>query len=83
MASWLSLLTFERFLCVMSHDEQRAYLSGVPVSHEQLETWRKRLDERNARIDRIFADAYERQNKIDNKKQNGTKRNDSDRETLL
>ena len=67
----------------MSHDEQRAYLSGVPVSHEQLETWRKRLDERNARIDRIFADAYERQNKIYNKKQNGTKRNDGDRETLL
>lgn len=83
MATWLSLLTFERFLCVMSREEQRAYLSGAPVTAEKLAAWRKRLDERNAGIDRIFARAYERQKEISNNKRYGTKRNDCDRETLL
>ena len=56
------LLYIERFLPIMSNEEQDALFAHAPtLTH--LQNWQHRLDLRTARIDDIFHRAYNKQKK--------------------
>lgn len=55
-----NLLRYERYIPVMTDEEQEALLSSRP-SAAKVKEWRKRQDKQASRIGDIFRRAYQRQ----------------------
>lgn len=57
----MRLLTFERYIPVMSKQEQAALLSGVPFQKGRLAEWKEETKRRNEALEAIFRRAYDKQ----------------------
>lgn len=57
----MRLLTFERYIPVMSKQEQAALLSGVPFQKGRLAEWKEETKRRNEALEAIFKRAYDKQ----------------------
>lgn len=55
-----TLLKYERYIPVMTDEEQKELLSSYPSAAKVTE-WRKRQDKQASRIGEIFSRAYQRQ----------------------
>jgi hypothetical protein len=59
---------FERFLPVMTTAEQRRIACGVVPTVAELDNWAARLEQRDRRLDSVFARAYNNQRVWNRKK---------------